>query len=115
MFFWVLYMCFISLFIGFLVKTFCPKLNGTEGGQNGQKVGMAMDETITWIETKRDTPDEGIVVLVYVPDSPDVVWPGYLEDGYWIFSNGAPIDSEVTYWAEFPVGPAVPAGESRSV
>ena len=115
MFLWVLYMCFISLFIGFLVKTFCPKLNGTKGGQNGQKGRDGMNETITWIETKRDTPDEGIVVLVYVPDSPDVVWPGYLEDGYWIFSNGAPIDSEVTYWAEFPVGPAVPADESRSV
>ena len=68
-----------------------------------------MNETITWIETKRDTPDEGIVVLVYVPNSPDVVWPGYLEDGCWIFSNGAPVDSEVTYWAEFPSGPVVPA------
>lgn len=106
---------FYQSFYRVFIQNLLSQNKRDKSGQNGQKGRNGMNETITWIETKRDTPDEGIVVLVYVPDSPDVVWPGYLEDGYWIFSNGAPVNSEVTYWAEFPSGPVVPADESRSV
>ena len=65
-----------------------------------------MNETITWIDAKKDTPDEGVVVLVFVPNSPDVVWLGFREDGSWSFSDGSPINTEVRCWAEFPNGPA---------
>lgn len=106
---------FYQSFYRVFIQNLLSKNKRDKSGQNGQKGRNVMNETITWIETKRDTPNEGIVVLVYVPDSPDVVWPGYMEDGCWIFFNGAPVDSEVTYWAEFPVGPVVPAVESRSV
>jgi hypothetical protein len=106
-------MCFTSLFIGFSIKTFCPKSNWTKGGQNGQKGMGGMGETITWIDARKDTPDEGIVVLAYIPKSPDVVWPAYVEDGHWIFSTGASVDSEVTHWAEFPCGPAVTVNPAR--
>ena len=46
-------MCFISLFIGFLVKTFCPESNGTKVDKTDRRLGMKiMEYTIKAIETR---------------------------------------------------------------
>ena len=63
-------------------------------------------ERIEWVDADSDSPDEGVTVLVFSPESSEPVWPGYCEDGQWNWANGGEIDTPVVAWAELPAGPA---------
>jgi hypothetical protein len=68
-------------------------------------------ETINWIPTTDELPDEGITVLLFNEGDGDPVWPGYLDEvsahGYiWRDATGGQLEN-VTHWAEMPVGPVV--------
>jgi hypothetical protein len=67
-------------------------------------------ESVIWILVEKETPDEGVVVLLYHPTASEPVWPGVFEgcsaDGY-VFSHadGSMITGPVLAWAEVPGGP----------
>lgn len=63
-----------------------------------------MDEVIRWNLVTESLPDEGMVVLLSVPDSADNVWLGELDEGDWRWVNGSKVAEEVVAWAEMPVG-----------
>lgn len=70
-----------------------------------------VQESIEWIHTHTQLPDESVTVLLYCPDETEPVWPGYLDeltaDGYlWRAADGNELDG-VTHWAEMPAGPKV--------
>ena len=68
-----------------------------------------MHETINWIATINDLPDEGVTVLLFTEGEGEPVWPGYFDEatahGYlWRTADGSEIEG-VTHWAEMPAGP----------
>jgi hypothetical protein len=70
-----------------------------------------MNETIVWIATLDELPDEGVTVLLFTEGDGEPVWPGYFDEatahGYiWRSADGSEIEN-VTHWAEMPAGPKV--------
>lgn len=70
--------------------------------------GVAI-ETINWIPSVDDLPDEGVTVLLFTEGEGEPVWPGYFDEatahGYlWRTADGTQIEG-VTHWAEMPAGP----------
>ncbi len=63
-----------------------------------------MDEVIRWNLVTESLPDEGMAVLLSVPDSADKVWLGELGEGDWRWLNGSKVNEEVVAWAEMPAG-----------
>ena len=66
-------------------------------------------ESIAWIPSSDELPDEGITVLLFSPDAAEPVWPGYFDEvsahGYiWRTAMSDEITG-VTHWAEMPFGP----------
>lgn len=67
-------------------------------------------ESVIWIRVEDETPDEGVVVLLFHPDASEPVWPGVFEgctaDGYaFSHADGSMINGPVLAWAEVPGGP----------
>jgi hypothetical protein len=67
-------------------------------------------ESVIWIPVEKETPDEGVVVLLYHPTASEPVWPGVFEgctaDGYaFSHADGSMITGPVLAWAEVPGGP----------
>jgi hypothetical protein len=72
----------------------------------------SMVESVIWIDIAKETPDEGVVVLLFHPDSSEPVWPGVFEgctaDGYaFSHADGSMINGPVLAWAELPGGPRI--------
>ena len=70
-----------------------------------------LNEVINWHlarggETKE--PDEGLVVMVNVPEASEPIWLGYLDAGEWRYPDGSLIEGDVEHWAEMPEGPDGP-------
>ncbi len=68
-------------------------------------------ESIEWIPTTTELPDEGVTVLLFAKGEPEPVWPGYFDEvtahGYiWRTATGGVMEN-VTHWAEFPAGPVI--------
>jgi hypothetical protein len=68
-------------------------------------------ETINWIPTTDELPDEGVIVLLFTEGDGEPVWPGYFDElsahGYiWRDANGGQVEN-VTHWADMPAGPVV--------
>ena len=68
-----------------------------------------MNETINWIATINELPDEGVTVLLFMEGEGEPVWPGYFDEatahGYiWRSADGSEVEN-VTHWAEMPAGP----------
>ena len=71
---------------------------------------IAKSEVLNWISIEQETPDEGVVVLLFHPDASEPVWPGVFEgctaDGYaFSHADGSIVSGSVLAWAEFPGGP----------
>lgn len=62
-------------------------------------------ETINWIDVNEELPDEMLTVLLKTPSPGEPVWPGWLENGHWIYADGSQVWYNVTHWAEMPRGP----------
>lgn len=62
------------------------------------------DESIHWNLASETQPDEGLVVLLNVPDASDTVWPGLLDAGEWRWIDQSLVKHDVIAWAEMPVG-----------
>jgi hypothetical protein len=66
-------------------------------------------ETIVWRNPSLgDLPDAELIVIVESPESSEPIWLGYCDwDGdhqFWRWIDGTRIETEVTGWAEMPVG-----------
>jgi hypothetical protein len=69
------------------------------------------EETINWIPTADELPDEGVIVMLFTTGDGEPVWPGYFDEvsahGYiWRDANGGQLEN-VTHWADMPAGPMV--------
>lgn len=72
-------------------------------------------EQITWHAARVDMPDDGMTVLIYMPDMADggdPVWLGYWDSSEecWRNAEGFPLPM-VTWWADMPAGPTEPKPE----
>lgn len=63
-----------------------------------------MDEVIRWNAVTESLPDEGLCVLIFVPDASATVWIGELDSGEWLWEGGFRVGEEVVAWAEMPAG-----------
>lgn len=60
-------------------------------------------EVLVWLPIAEEEPDDDAMVLLFDPDAPEPVWPGYLSDGQWLYAYGS--EANPTHWAEMPFGP----------
>ena len=59
-----------------------------------------------WIRSIKRLPDDGITVIVYVPEcESDPVWFGYHEDDAWRWIDGSLIGGTVVAWRHLPDPP----------
>lgn len=66
----------------------------------------SVQELIVWKDVSVVMPDDGMTVLIFVPDNSEPVFLGWhdVDDG-WYFVDGSKVEQEVTHWDEVPVGP----------
>jgi|JI8StandDraft_2_1071088.scaffolds.fasta_scaffold175681_2 hypothetical protein len=66
-------------------------------------------ESIQWVSTADELPDEGVTLLLFCPEASEPVWPGFLDeetaDGCVFRTASGSIFEGVTHWAEMPAGP----------
>lgn len=62
-------------------------------------------ETIEWVFTDDELPDEDVTVMLFAPHLDEKVWLGWLDEGEWRTVCGATVDCEVIAWADVPMGP----------
>lgn len=62
-------------------------------------------ETIQWIDTLEEMPDDDLTVLIWSESSDQGVWIGYRDADDWRFADGAKCLELVTHWAALPDGP----------
>jgi hypothetical protein len=66
---------------------------------------MPFQETIKWIDTLEQLPDDDLTVLIWSASSDQGVWIGYMDADEWRFVDGSKCLELVTHWAELPKGP----------
>lgn len=66
-------------------------------------------ESIRWLPIEVQLPDPQITVLIHTPAGDEPVLVGYMDEDdsgvQWFEASDRRIDSEVTHWADLPVGP----------
>lgn len=64
-----------------------------------------MIETIEWVPVAERLPDDEITVFLWTEGGNEEAWPGWRVGNAWRWSDGAPVEYDVTHWAEWPKGP----------
>lgn len=68
------------------------------------KIDSVLCEMISWKRVETELPDEGLIVLLDVPDASEDVWIGMLDSGEWRWADQSLVKEKVIAWAELPYG-----------
>lgn len=59
-----------------------------------------------WINVNDQMPEDGLIVLIFVPSAPnEQVWLGWFDGLYWVWCDGADVNQTVTHWQLRPEPP----------